>query len=66
MPFGLTGAPARFCWLMSDVLHPKFVAVYIDDILLIYLEDALTHQEHIHAVLKIPKGECLTVNSTKC
>ena len=53
MPVGLTKAPAIFQTLVNDVLGDminKFVFVYLDDIL-IFFQDARSHQGHVRKVL---------------
>ena len=53
MPFGLTNAPATFQRLVNTVFEEMwgdFVLVYLDDIL-VYSEDATSHEQHIRAVL---------------
>nr|GEX79450.1 putative reverse transcriptase domain-containing protein [Tanacetum cinerariifolium] len=57
MPFGLTNALAVD--LMNRVCKPyldKFVIVFIDDIL-IYSKNEKEHQEHLKAILELPKKE---------
>jgi hypothetical protein len=53
MSFGLTNAPAFFMYLMNSVFMPeldKFVAVFIDDIL-IYSKSEEEHAQYIRIVL---------------
>ncbi len=53
MPFGLTNAPAVFNGLVNDVLHDmpnKSVFVYLDDILIYFLDEA-SHVQHVRQVL---------------
>ena len=54
IPFGLTNAPAIFQTLVNDVLGDminKFVFVYLDNIL-IFSQDARSHQGHVRKVLQ--------------
>jgi hypothetical protein len=55
MPFGLNNAPATFQRLINDVLRDylrKFVAVYLDDII-IFSKDKKSHKRHVfHGSLK--------------
>jgi hypothetical protein len=53
IPCGLTNAPATFTDLMHLVFRPyldKFVAIFIDDIL-IYSKSSEKHVEHLKLVL---------------
>jgi hypothetical protein len=53
LPFGLCNGPATFQRYMNDVLIDyldEFCIAYLDDIL-IYSEDPLEHDEHVHKVL---------------
>ena len=68
MPFGLTNAPAVFQTLVNDVLGDmvnKFVFVYIDDIL-IFSQDAQSHQGHVRKVLQRLLENRLFVKAEKC
>ncbi len=54
MHYGLTNAPALFQCFMNNVfkdLLDMCVVVYLDDIL-IYSENPLKHEKHIHEVLQ--------------
>ena len=55
MPFGLTNAPTVFMDYMNRIFRPfldKFVAVFIDDIL-VYLKSKEEHKEHLIIVLNV-------------
>ena len=68
MPFGLTNAPAVFQTLVNDVLGDminKFVFVYLDDIL-IFSQDAQSHQGHVCKVLQRLLEYRLFVKAEKC
>ena len=54
MSFGLTNAPAYFMYLMNKVFMEfldKFVAVFIDDIL-VFSKTEEEHAEHLRLVLQ--------------
>jgi hypothetical protein len=68
MPFGLTGAPASFQALMNETLREyidKFVAVYIDDIV-IYSKTIEEHRGHIKMVLTKLREAHLKLKLSKC
>ena len=68
MPFGLTNVPAFFQTLVNDVLGDmlnKFVFVYLDDIL-IFSQDARSHQGHVRKVLQHLLENRLFVKAEKC
>ena len=68
MPFGLTNAPAVFQTLVNDVLGDminRFVFVYLDDIL-IFSQDAHSHQVHVPKVLQRLLENRLFVKVEKC
>ena len=68
MPFGLTNVPAIFQTLVNDVLGDminKFVFVYLDDIL-IFSQDARSHQGHIRKVLQHLLENRLFIKAEKC
>nr|GEY26615.1 putative reverse transcriptase domain-containing protein [Tanacetum cinerariifolium] len=68
MPFRLTNALAVFMDLMNRVCKPyleKFVIVFIDDIL-IYSKNEKEHEEHLKAILRLPKEEKLYAKLSKC
>uniref|UniRef100_A0A3Q7ETV7 Reverse transcriptase domain-containing protein n=1 Tax=Solanum lycopersicum TaxID=4081 RepID=A0A3Q7ETV7_SOLLC len=68
MPFGLTKAPATFCTLMNDILHPyldQFVVVYLDDIV-IYSDTLEEHVMHLKKVFTILRENQLYVKREKC
>nr|GEU73204.1 putative reverse transcriptase domain-containing protein [Tanacetum cinerariifolium] len=59
MPFGLTNASAVFMDLINRVCKPysdEFVIFFIDDIL-IYSKNKKEHEEHLKAILELPKKE---------
>lgn len=68
MPFGLCNAPATFQRLMNSVLRQglgRFVAVYLDDIL-VYSPDMATHKEHLSWVLSQLRASKLYAKWSKC
>ena len=68
MPFGLTNAPAVFQTLVNDVLGDmvnKFIFVYLDDIL-IFSQDAQSHQGHVRKVFQRLLENRLFVKAEKC
>src|ERR1043165_437646 len=68
MPFGLNNTLAMFQRLMNDVLRnylKKFVAVYLDDII-IFSKDKKSHKRYVRKVLNKIKGANLKIKITKC
>lgn len=68
LPFGLTNAPATFMTLMNNVLREylnKFVAVYLDDIL-VYSETLEDHVKHLESILKKLQEHKLYAKLSKC
>mgnify|MGYP006204682025 CR=1 FL=1 len=65
---GLTNAPATFQHFMNEVFKDKmhkFVAVYLDDIL-IYSKTEEEHYEHIEKVFEVLKENNLFLKLKKC
>jgi hypothetical protein len=68
MSFGLTNAPAYFMYLMNKVFMEyldKFVAVFIDDIL-IFSKNEEEHDEHLRLVLQKLRENQLYAKLSKC
>ncbi|GJZ85427.1 putative reverse transcriptase domain-containing protein, partial [Tanacetum coccineum] len=68
MPFGLTNAPAVFMDLMNRVCKSyldKFVIVFIDDILIYYM-DKEEHGKHLKIIQELLKKERLYAKFSKC
>ena len=68
MPFKLNNVPATFQRLMNDVLKDylrKFVAVYLDDII-IFSKDKKNHKRHVKKVLNKIREANLKIKITKC
>ena len=68
MPFGLTKALAVFQTVVNDVLGDminKFIFVYLDDIL-IFSQDARSHQCHVRKVLQRLLQNRLFIKAEKC
>ena len=72
MPFGLTNAPGVFQQLMQRVLAglnppggPKFISVYLDDIL-VFSRTLKDHLQHLQAVLACLVEVGLKLKSVKC
>jgi len=68
MSFGLTNAPAYFIYLMNSMFIPeldKFMAVFIDDIL-IYSKNEEDHAEHLRIVLTKLREHKLYAKFSKC
>jgi Reverse transcriptase (RNA-dependent DNA polymerase)/RNase H-like domain found in reverse transcriptase/Integrase zinc binding domain/Chromo (CHRromatin Organisation MOdifier) domain/Retroviral aspartyl protease len=68
MPFGLCNAPASFCQLMNNILHPlidKSVISYIDDIL-IYSNSLEEHKIHVREVMQLLRQHQLYAKESKC
>ncbi|ASA40120.1 ORF3 [Dioscorea bacilliform virus] len=66
MPFGLKNAPAIFQRKMDNCFKgtEKFIAVYIDDIL-VFSETEKEHKEHLQTMLSICKKNGLILSPTK-
>ena len=68
MSFGLTNAPTYFMNLMNKVFMEKldkFVAVFIDDIL-IYSRSAEEHEQHLRVILNKLRAHELYAKFSKC
>jgi hypothetical protein len=68
MPYGLTGAPATFQFVMNYILAPllrKCVVVFIDDIL-IYSATFEEHVEHVKQVFQLLQHHQFRVKLSKC
>ena len=66
MPFGLTGAPSSFQWLMDKVLRGlPFVTIYLDDIL-VHAANVKEHGHHLLEVLQRLADAGLTLRGKKC
>jgi hypothetical protein len=68
MSFGLTNAPAYFMNLMNKVFMEyldQFVVVFIDDILIYYLNEE-THEDHLRLVLQKLRDNQLYAKFSKC
>ena len=67
MPFGLSGAPATFKWLMDQVLRgtEAYAEVYLDDII-IYRDTWEQHLENIWNKFKWLRHSGLTIKLNKC
>ena len=67
LPFGLCNGPATFQSYINEALRgylDDFCTAYLDDIL-IYSENELEHQEHVHKVLERLAAHQLQVDVTK-
>ena len=68
MPFGLKNAPATFQRFINHIMSPfldKFVAVYLDDIL-IYSKNMDDHIKHVRQVLATLEENHLSAKVSKC
>jgi len=68
MPFRLTIAPSTFQRFINHITDPyldKFVAVYLDDIL-IYSKNKDEHIEHVRQVLATLEENHLSAKVSKC
>lgn len=68
MPYGLTGAPATFQFVMNHILAAllrKCVVVFIDDIL-IYSKTFEDHVKHVQLVFQLLHDHNLKVKLSKC
>ncbi len=68
MPFGLKNAPAVFQRFINYIMKPfldKFVAVYLDDIL-IYSRTKEEHITHVRRVLSVLQENHLAAKASKC
>ncbi|GBG59112.1 hypothetical protein CBR_g32130 [Chara braunii] len=68
MPFGLTNAPATFQRCMNDLFRPwldRFVAVYLDDIL-VFNRTFQEHRGHLRQVLEKLREDNFKINVKKC
>nr|QJC63475.1 polyprotein [Cacao swollen shoot virus] len=66
MPFGLKNAPAVFQRKMDQCFKgtEKFIAVYIDDIL-VFSDNMQEHLKHVHTMLQICQKHGLVLSPTK-
>ena len=68
LPFGLTNGPATYQRYMNDVLFDyldDFCTAYLDDIL-IYSDNELNHDAHVHKVLQRLQDAGLQADIKKC
>lgn len=68
MPFGLSNASNTFMRFIHQILQPfmgKFMVVYFDGMLM-YSMTWASHFDHIRAIFKMLKIECLYVSKNKC
>lgn len=68
MPFGLCNAPGSFQLFINHVFHDlldKYVAVYLDDIL-VYSKDLEHHTRHVQEVLRRLREYKLFAKLSKC
>lgn len=68
LPFGLTNAPPTFMRLMNSIFHKyldQFLIIYLDDIL-IYSKNEPDHLRHIKIVLQLLRDHQLFINKEKC
>ena len=68
MPFGLSNAPAAFQRLMNSMFSDLLdicVLIYLDDIL-IYSNNSVDHEQHIHEVLRRLQNNKLYAHADKC
>jgi len=68
MPFGLCNAPATFCTLMNDVLHPyldSFILVYLDYIV-VSSDNMEDHKKHLALVFEALKKNQSYLKNSKC
>ena len=69
MPFGLNNAPGTFQRLMNWVLQDylgKFVAVYIDDVIIFTKGTLEQHLDHLKQVLQTLRESILKIKLKKC
>ena len=69
MPFGLNNASGTFQQLMNWVLQDylgKFVAVYIDDIIIFTKGTLEQHLDHLKQVLQTLRDSILKIKLRKC
>ena len=55
MPLGMANVSATFMWLINDIfrLHlGKFVAIYLDDILVLS-KSWVEYLQHVHSILEL-------------
>ena len=68
MPFGLSNAPAAFQNLMNNIFSDLLdicILVYLDDIL-IYSNNSVDHEQHVHEVLCRLRNNKLYACADKC
>ena len=68
LPFGLCNAPATFMHMMNNVFRrylDSFVIVYSDDVL-VYSRTEAQHEQHLRAVMDVPRKENLRAKASKC
>ena len=66
MPFGLSGAPASFQWLMDKICRGlPFTTTYLDDVL-VQSASMQEHTEHLHLVFERLSSAGLTLRGRKC
>ena len=68
MGMGLTNAPATYQTLMNQMFKPflrKFVAVYLDDVL-VYSNTLQEHLQHLRQVLDILRANKVACKPSKC